>query len=70
MMLLKKIRPSRLPKRLAPFARYTLATTDDKKQLTEEQKMKIKEAFKIFDTDGSGVIDQKELEFAMKKLGF
>lgn len=56
--------------RFAPFARYTLATTDGKKQLTEEQKMKIKEAFKMFDTDGSGNIDQKELEYAMKKLGF
>merc|ERR1712193_443113 len=30
----------------------------------------IKEAFDLFDTDGSGNIDQKELKVAMRALGF
>jgi len=38
--------------------------------LTEEQKQEIKEAFDLFDTDGSGNIDQKELKVAMRALGF
>ena len=39
-------------------------------ELTEEQKQEIKEAFDLFDTDGSGNIDQKELKGAMRALGF
>ena len=39
-------------------------------ELTEEQKQEIKEAFDLFDTDGSGSIDQKELKVAMRALGF
>ena len=39
-------------------------------ELTEEQKQEIKEAFDLFDTDGSGNIDQKELKVAMRALGF
>ena len=30
----------------------------------------MKEAFDLFDTDGSGSIDQKELGVVMKALGF
>ena len=40
------------------------------KELTEEQKQEIKEAFDLFDTDGSGSIDPKELRAAMQSLGF
>merc|ERR1712178_537838 len=40
------------------------------KELTEEQKQEIKEAFDLFDTDGSGEIDSKELKVAMRSLGF
>merc|ERR1712064_258679 len=40
------------------------------KELTEEQKNEIKEAFDLFDTDGSGSIDSKELTVAMRALGF
>eukprot|EP00409_Alexandrium_fundyense_P000877 CAMPEP_0185913188 /NCGR_PEP_ID=MMETSP0196C-20130402/42946_1 /TAXON_ID=2932 /ORGANISM="Alexandrium fundyense, Strain CCMP1719" /LENGTH=209 /DNA_ID=CAMNT_0028634525 /DNA_START=97 /DNA_END=726 /DNA_ORIENTATION=- len=40
------------------------------KELTEEQKQEIKEAFDLFDTDGSGEIDSKELKVAMRALGF
>merc|ERR1712172_199448 len=40
------------------------------KELTEEQKQEIREAFDLFDTDGSGCIDAKELKVAMRALGF
>merc|ERR1712154_655692 len=38
--------------------------------LTDEQKQEIREAFDLFDTDGSGTIDAKELRVAMRALGF
>ena len=38
--------------------------------LTEEQKQEIREAFDLFDTDGSGTIDAKELKVSMRALGF
>uniref|UniRef100_A0A3B5MAB3 EF-hand domain-containing protein n=1 Tax=Xiphophorus couchianus TaxID=32473 RepID=A0A3B5MAB3_9TELE len=41
-----------------------------KSDLTEEQKQEIKEAFDLFDTDGTGTIDIKELKVAMRALGF
>uniref|UniRef100_A0A8C5GF82 Caltractin-like n=1 Tax=Gouania willdenowi TaxID=441366 RepID=A0A8C5GF82_GOUWI len=41
-----------------------------KVDLTEEQKQEIKEAFDLFDTDGTGSIDVKELKVAMRALGF
>lgn len=34
--------------------------------LTEEQRQEIREAFDLFDTDGSGTIDAKELKVAMR----
>jgi Ca2+-binding EF-hand superfamily protein len=39
-------------------------------ELGPEQKQEIKEAFDLFDTDGSGTIDAKELRVAMRALGF
>merc|ERR1712232_1069366 len=39
-------------------------------ELTPEQQNEIKEAFELFDTDGSGSIDTKELKVAMRALGF
>eukprot|EP00916_Digyalum_oweni_P009466 GHVL01015981.1.p1 GENE.GHVL01015981.1~~GHVL01015981.1.p1 ORF type:complete len:173 (+),score=46.31 GHVL01015981.1:56-574(+) len=39
-------------------------------EVTDEQKQEIKEAFDLFDTDGSGSIDAKELKVAMRALGF
>ena len=39
-------------------------------ELTEDQKQEIREAFDLFDTDGSGTIDAKELKVAMRALGF
>jgi len=38
--------------------------------LTEQKRQEIKEAFELFDTDGSGTIDAKELNVAMRALGF
>merc|ERR1712007_203333 len=40
------------------------------KELTPEQQNDIKQAFELFDTDGSGSIDTKELKVAMRALGF
>ena len=45
-------------------------TRKGKSELTEEQRQEIKEAFDLFDTDGSGTIDAKELKVAMRALGF
>jgi centrin-1 len=39
-------------------------------ELTEEQKQEIREAFDLFDSDGSGSIDAAELKTAMRALGF
>jgi centrin-1 len=39
-------------------------------ELTEEQKQEIKEAFELFDSEGTGAIDSKELKVAMRALGF
>ncbi|ELK30923.1 Centrin-2 [Myotis davidii] len=39
-------------------------------ELNETQKQEIKEAFDLFDIDGSGTIDVKELKIAMRALGF
>ncbi|KAJ0002786.1 hypothetical protein NQD34_007935 [Periophthalmus magnuspinnatus] len=41
-----------------------------KVELTAEIKQEIKEAFDLFDTDGTGTIDVKELKVAMRALGF
>merc|ERR1711883_50012 len=39
-------------------------------QLTEEQLDEIREAFSLFDSDASGMIDIRELKAAMRALGF
>ncbi|XP_067130847.1 uncharacterized protein [Centruroides vittatus] len=39
-------------------------------ELSEDQKQDIKEAFNLFDPDGTGYIDGKELKVAMRALGF
>ncbi|KAL2520627.1 putative calcium-binding protein CML20 [Forsythia ovata] len=38
--------------------------------LTQQKRQEIKEAFERSDTDGSGTIDAKELNVAMRALGF
>ena len=42
----------------------------EKPKLDEEQVEELREAFNLFDTDGSGTIDAKELKAAMRALGF
>ncbi|KAI3389500.1 hypothetical protein SNEBB_010514 [Seison nebaliae] len=39
-------------------------------ELSEDQKQEIRDAFDLFDSDGSGLIDVKELKVAMRALGF
>jgi centrin-1 len=39
-------------------------------EFTEEQKQEIKEAFELYDQEGTGVIDARELKIAMRALGF
>merc|ERR1711987_23927 len=39
------------------------------KGLTDDQIQEIREAFDLFNTDGSGTIDAKELKVAMRALG-
>merc|ERR1719197_2066562 len=40
------------------------------KELSEDKKQEIKEAFDLFDTDSSGSVSSKELKVAMRALGF
>uniref|UniRef100_A0A8C3M8Z5 Uncharacterized protein n=63 Tax=Passeriformes TaxID=9126 RepID=A0A8C3M8Z5_GEOPR len=67
---------SGVPGRMASnYRKPGLGTAQRKKsglkpELTEEQKQEIREAFDLFDTDGSGSIDIKELKVAMRALGF
>ncbi|XP_003476823.2 centrin-4-like [Cavia porcellus] len=42
----------------------------EKIELNETQKQEIKEAFDLFDVNGSGTIQVKELKIAMEALGF
>ncbi|EAT42852.1 AAEL005663-PA [Aedes aegypti] len=39
-------------------------------ELTDEQRQDIKEAFDLFDSEGTGMIDTKELKVAIRALGF
>ena len=41
-----------------------------RQELTKRQKEDIRTAFNLFDTDGSGTIDVKELKVALRALGF
>ncbi|XP_006055597.2 centrin-2 isoform X1 [Bubalus kerabau] len=58
------------------FKKANMASTTQRKrmspkpELTEEQKQEIREAFDLFDADGTGTIDVKELKVAMRALGF
>ena len=44
--------------------------TYERPGLTEDEIDEIREAFNLFDTDGSGTIDPKELKAAMQSLGY
>ncbi|KAK4686031.1 centrin-3, partial [Tremellales sp. Uapishka_1] len=58
------------PKR-RPTTTTTAATSSaPSRVLTDDQKMEIREAFDLFDTDKDGFIDFHELRVAMRALGF
>ncbi|MGH0126880.1 UNVERIFIED_CONTAM: hypothetical protein FKN15_032807 [Acipenser sinensis] len=65
-----------LPTQATSYKKPSLGATSQRKktgpkpELTEEMKQEIREAFDLFDTDGSGYIDVKELKVAMRALGF
>ncbi|XP_057615851.1 centrin-2 isoform X1 [Chionomys nivalis] len=68
---------TQVPKGLASnFKKTNMASSSQRKrmspkpELTEEQKQEIREAFDLFDADGTGTIDVKELKVAMRALGF
>ena len=41
-----------------------------RQELSEQQKQEIKEAFDLFDTNGQGQINMKDLKVALRALGF
>ena len=61
-------RNSRQP--VAPAPKGFNAKQYERPGLTEDEIEEIKEAFDLFDTDGSGTIDPRELKAAMQSLGF
>eukprot|EP00045_Choanoeca_perplexa_P017263 m.247800 g.247800 ORF g.247800 m.247800 type:complete len:172 (-) comp17492_c1_seq1:103-618(-) len=46
------------------------ATSRKRRDLTEDERQEIKEAFDLFDTDKDGALDYHELKVAMRALGF
>ena len=48
----------------------TVSKSSTPKGLTEDEVEELRQAFDLFDTDGSGTIDPKELRAAMQSLGF
>ncbi|OMJ76419.1 hypothetical protein SteCoe_24203 [Stentor coeruleus] len=54
----------------APGKKANQKRSHFRQELTEQQKQEVKEAFDLFDTDGSGVIEAKELKVALRALGF
>ena len=62
--------PAPAPAAAAASSKSLTKTTTERPGLTEEEIEEIREAFNLFDTDGSGTIDPKELKTAMQSLGF
>ncbi|XP_006874845.1 PREDICTED: centrin-2 [Chrysochloris asiatica] len=63
--------------RASSFKKASVASTSSQRKrmsskpdINDEQKQEIREAFDLFDTDGTGTIDVKELKVAMRALGF
>jgi len=55
---------------LKGFADKSKSGLKKRRELNEEQKQEIKEAFELFDTDKDNAIDYHELKVAMRALGF
>ncbi len=53
-----------------PIGQAIDTTNYKRTTLSGAQATQIREIFELFDTDGGGSIDQKELQFAMTALGF
>jgi Ca2+-binding EF-hand superfamily protein len=60
----------RRPPPSLPMAADADAEASSHYALSEAQEAQIREAFLLFDTDGGGTIDTRELEVAMIALGF
>merc|ERR1712106_92902 len=76
MGLIPFLSPIRLSNRLPSptMSAYRRSATGKKSvkknELTDEQKAEIREAVDLFDTDGTGTINIKELKVALRALGF
>merc|ERR1712106_583322 len=76
MGLIPFLSPIRLSNRLPSptMSAYRRSATGKKSvkknELADEQKAEIREAFDLFDTDGTGTINIKELKVALRALGF
>jgi len=56
-----------------PISTTTLSIKQQQQRrpgLTDDEVEELRQAFDLFDTDGSGTIDPKELRAAMQSLGF
>jgi len=55
-----------------PIPSTTLSKQQQQRRpgLTDDEVEELRQAFDLFDTDGSGTIDPKELRAAMQSLGF
>jgi len=53
-----------------PVTRVDLGKRRKKREVSEEQRQEIKEAFELFDTDKDGAVDYHELKVALRALGF
>jgi Ca2+-binding EF-hand superfamily protein len=58
------------PQLRTPLQSKSQSTEQRKISLSATQQKQISEIFNLFDTDGGGTIDRKELDFAMGALGF
>eukprot|EP00656_Telonema_subtile_P053808 TRINITY_DN7866_c0_g1_i1.p1 TRINITY_DN7866_c0_g1~~TRINITY_DN7866_c0_g1_i1.p1 ORF type:complete len:189 (-),score=36.88 TRINITY_DN7866_c0_g1_i1:43-609(-) len=65
---LRQRSPSRPPPGLAQVPNYARGRRAVR-ELSDEQFQEVKDAFELFDQDGSGFIDVRELKLAMRALG-
>lgn len=66
----KKAAPSHVGAAGTSGVGMTRKKSGPKFELSEEQRADIKEAFNLFDTEATGLIDTKELKVAIRALGF
>ncbi|XP_078253167.1 centrin-3 isoform X1 [Rhinoraja longicauda] len=64
------LRPLRRVSALRTELNFDKSKRKKRRELTEEQKREIKEAFDLFDADKDKAIDYHELKVAMRALGF